>query len=330
MLTALFLFLSLSVYAKEYPISDHYDGKRFFNPENHKMNSFWDIIKWQLTGDRSVWPEQVPNKNYPMVPLVDHQAVLTFINHASFLIQLPNLNVLTDPIYSERASPFSFAGPKRVREPGLPFENLPGIDVVVISHNHYDHLDLDTLKRLDEKFKPLFLVPLGDEKLLKKAGLQNVKELDWWEEVKVKNHTITFAPAHHWSARSLWDKCESLWGSYMIHGERTRIYFGGDTGYSTHFQKIQARLGPPQLALLPIGAYEPRWFMKEHHMNPDEAIRAHLDLGAHTSIGMHFGTFQLTDEAYDQPLKDLNEAREKYNVSEERFRILDQGQSWSY
>lgn len=324
------LFFSFLASAKKYPLSDHYDGEKFFNPEGHEVKSFWTVLKWKFTSEASEWPESVPNSNYTLPPLETNKAVVTFINHASFLIQLPGVNVLTDPIYSERASPVKFAGPKRVRAPGLGFEMLPPIDVVVISHNHYDHLDLDTLKRLDGKYHPLFLVPLGDEKLLKNAGIQNVKEMDWWDEVQVKDLKIIFTPSKHWSARGLFDKCDSLWGSFMLDHSGSKIYFGGDTGYGTHFSKIQERIGAPRLALLPIGAYEPRWFMKAFHMNPQEALKAHVDLGSELSIGMHLGTFQLTDEAYDEPIKALHAGREEMNISPEKFLVLDQGESYSF
>lgn len=324
------LFFSYFADAKKYPLSDHYDGEKFLNPEGHDLKSFLSVLKWKLTNNVSQWPVSVPNSNYTLPALEAYKGVVTFINHASFLVQLPGVNILTDPIYAERTSPVKFAGPKRVRAPGLAFELLPPIDVVVISHNHYDHLDLETLQRLDGKFHPLFLVPLGDEKLLKNAGIQNVKELDWWEEIQIKDLKIIFTPSKHWSARGLFDKCESLWGSFMLdHGGR-KIYFAGDTGYGSHFKKISERIGAPQISLLPIGAYEPRWFMRAFHMNPEEAVKAHIDLGSHLSIGMHLGTFQLTNEAYDAPIKALHAGRKKLGISPEKFRVLDQGESYTY
>lgn len=325
-----FLLLSFDTPAKEYPLSDHYDGEKFFNPEGHDLKSFWDLLTWQFSGDSIDWPESVPNSNYQLPPLENKKGVVTFINHATFLIQLPGITILTDPIYSERTSPFKFMGPKRVREPGIPFEMLPSIDIVLISHNHYDHLDLETLKQLDDKYHPLFLVPLGDEKLLKNADIQNVKELDWWDEVKVKDLNVTFTPAKHWSARGLFDKCDSLWGSYMLDQLDSKIYFAGDTGYGSHFLKIKKQMGAPHIALLPIGAYEPRWFMKAFHMNPEEAVQAHLDLESLLSFGMHLGTFKLTDEGYADPVKDLQAGRKKLGVNSEKFQVLDQGQSFIY
>jgi L-ascorbate metabolism protein UlaG (beta-lactamase superfamily) len=330
LLLAHFLFFTLPAMAKTYPLSDHYDGKVFFNHEDHELKSFWQVLKWQLTADRKEWPAQVSNHPYPLPILTTQKGIITFINHASFLIQLPGQTLLTDPIFSERASPVTFAGPKRVRRPGIELENLPPIDVVIISHNHYDHLDLESLKQLDAKFKPLFLVPLGDEKLLKAAGIQNVKELDWWDEIKIKETKITFTPAKHWSARSLFDKCESLWGSYHIDHLVMKIYFAGDTGYGKHFKELYSKLGAPDLSLIPVGAYEPRWFMRPHHLNPEDAVLAHLDLGSKLSFGMHLGTFQLTDEGYDDPIVDLNRAREKFQLSKDVFRLLDHGESYQF
>jgi L-ascorbate metabolism protein UlaG (beta-lactamase superfamily) len=214
-----------------------------------------------------------------------------------------------------------------VRRAGLEIEELPKIDVVLISHNHYDHLDLESLKRIDRKFHPIFLVPLGDDKLLTQNGIQNVWPMDWWEDFKVKDTSITFAPTQHWSARGLFDKCESLWGSFFIKSPDLSIYFAGDTGLASHFKQIRERLGRPDLALLPIGAYEPRYFMKVNHMNPEEAVLAHLDLSRPVSIGMHFGTFPLADEAYDEPPQRLKEALIKAQIPGEEFSLLDHGQS---
>lgn len=325
------LILLFPLLAMSYPKSDHYNGEKFFLPWGDDLKSFWTVMKWKITSSPVEWPERLPIKNYPMRPLTPTEKInATFINHATFLLQFPGVNVLTDPVFSERVSPYTFAGPKRVKAPGIPFESLPPVDVVVISHNHYDHLDIEALKMIDAKFKPLFLVPLGDEKLLKKNGIQNVKALDWWEEVRVKDVRVIFAPSQHWSARSLWDKNECLWGSYMIDSGAQKVYFAGDTGYGKHFLDIKGRLGSPDLALLPIGAYKPRWFMKYYHMDPEEAVKAHLDLGADRSIAMHFGTFQLTDEGIDEPERDLKLMLEKYKIPDNKFLILDQGQAVSY
>jgi L-ascorbate metabolism protein UlaG (beta-lactamase superfamily) len=325
---SLLLFLNLS--HAETSKSDHFDGSHYFNPDLHEERGFWDLVKWKLGGTPKKWPDHVPNITYDRPVLKENEkALFTFINHASFLIQTEGFNVLTDPVFSERVGPFLWIGPKRVREPGLKLDELPPLDVVLVSHNHYDHMDRESLLALDGKFHPLFLVPLGEEKRLKEWGIQNVKELDWWQEVKIREATITLTRVQHWSNRSIGDKNKNLWGGYMVKTPRMKFYFAGDTGYGDHFTETFSRLGAPDVALLPMGAYEPRWFMKIHHMNPEEAIRAHQDLQARKSIGMHFGTFQLTDEGYDDPVIDLKAAREKLQIKEERFQTLDQGQSFS-
>lgn len=320
----LILLASLS-HASDYPLSDHYDGDRFFNPGKPELKSLWDVLKWKVSSDAAEWPRNVENQSYPRPTITpDQRAVVTFINHATFLVQLKNLTLLTDPIFSQRASPVSFAGPERVRAPGIKLEDLPAIDVVIISHNHYDHLDLESLKQLEAKSHPLFLVPLGDQKLLQDAGIQNVKELDWWQEVNVKEQVIVFTPAQHWSARGVFDRCKSLWGGYMVKTQDFKLFFAGDTGYSSHFRTIAERLGAPDLSLLPIGAYAPRWFMQNQHMDPDDAVKAHKDLQSVFSLGMHFGTFQLTDESISEPVDRLKAAQLL------NFIILDQGESRSF
>ncbi len=315
--------------ASDYPKSDHYDGDKFFNLEEADDKSFFEVLKWKLTSSPEKWPETVENKNFP-APVLDprDKSILTFINHATYLITLPGLTILTDPVFSERVSPVKFAGPKRVRRPGIEFENLPPIQVVLISHCHYDHLDEESILRLEDKFHPLFLVPLGEEKRLKGWGVQNVKELDWWQDHKVQETVITLTRVQHWSNRHLWDKRETLWGGYFIKSPQASIYFGGDSGYGNHYTETKLKLGPPDVALLPIGAYEPRWFMRDMHMNPEEAIQAHLDLGAKVSLPMHFGTFQLTDEGFKEPVADLEKARKGKGLSEEVFPVLEQGQSY--
>lgn len=328
LLVLLFMLSPVLNASKDYKLSDHYDGTKFFNPHNHSLKSFFDVLKWKFTSRPTPWPTWIENKDHelPLIQTTKSKAIVSFINHATFLIQFPELTILTDPVFSDRASPFNFAGPKRVRAPGIKMDDLPAIDLVVISHNHYDHLDIESLKRLNQKFSPLFIVPLGDKKLLNKHGIDNVQELDWWETVQIKNNKVTFTPAYHWSARGMFDKCESLWGAYFIENSLYSIYFAGDTGYEDHFKEIKLKLGSPDLALLPIGAWSPRWFMKNYHMDPFEAVLAHKDLGAKKSIGMHYGTFQLTDEGYDESQKILEKIIEQDQL-QDQFLLLDQGQS---
>lgn len=315
-------------------LSDHYDGKKFFNPTLVKQFSpgLSDVFRMTREG-RPRWPKKMTSNGSPKLDenLGIDGISLTFVNHATFLIQLPGINILTDPVWAKRVSPISWFGPKRIRSAGVKMEELPIIHFVIISHNHYDHLDLETLKELEKRFSPKFLVPYGDKSLLESAGIKNVQELDWWESVQANTETsITFTPAQHSSRRGLFDKDRSLWGSYYIQSKKHSVYFGGDAGYSTHFKNIKNCLGAPEIALLGIGAYEPNWFMKPMHMNPEEAVTAYLDLDAKVGIGMHFGTFQLASEEYDQPLRELNIAIQKLKISQERFITLQEGETKSF
>lgn len=314
------------------PISDHFDGKKFHNPEPNrtKLKSFWDVMKWQWGREKSEWPQDVEVKPKTEVQAVtkDKQVAVTLVNHSTFLIQTQSHNFLTDPIWSDRSSPFQWAGPKRSHAPAIPFDILPQIHYVMVSHNHYDHLDKGTLQRLNEKFKPQVLVPLGDKDLVEDFGVNHVHELDWGDEIKVTDDVkIIFARCQHWSARGLFDKNDSLWGSYMLIYKGKKIYFAGDTGYSTHFKEIEQKFGPVDLALFPIGAYLPRDFMKDHHMNPAEAVQAHLDLKSKKSIAMHYGTFQLSDEKYEQPKEELKKALEEKGIPLEQFQAAPFGET---
>lgn len=315
-----------------YPKSDHFDGDRFFQPGAEPVKGFVDLLKWQIFGEKKEWPKFRENTIKPEIRTdIDSTTLgVTFINHATFLIQANGLNILTDPIFSDRASPFQWAGPKRSRPPGLELNDLPKIDLVVISHNHYDHLDENSIHELQNKFAPLFIVPLGDAKILKEFGVKNVIELDWWQSHNLPNSdmVVTFTPVQHWSSRSPFDRNKSLWGGFVLKNSKFNIYFGGDTGYGTHFKETAEKLGPFDLSLIPIGAYEPRWFMKEQHMNPEEAVQAHLDLKSKMSLGCHFGTFQLTDEGIDDPVKDLEIAKKKFGVGEADFIAPDNGKSY--
>mgnify|MGYP000883640619 CR=1 FL=1 len=278
------------------PSSDHYDGKTFRHPWGaNDAKGFLTVLRWKLTGSPERWPQSVPYAARDLSPPPAKGADVTWVNHSTFLIRFPGLTVLTDPIWSERASPFSFLGPRRVHPPGIAFEQLPRIDVVVISHN-------------EGRDRPLFLVPLGDKEWLLGKGLTRVVEKDWWEEEKIGDVDVTFTPAQHWSARTLWDRNESLWGGWWIRQGETSLYHAGDTGLGPHFKMVRDRLGSPDVALLPIGAYEPRWFMEANHMNPAEAVKAALQLGASTNVAMHFGTFPLADEGHPRPPEDLNRA----------------------
>jgi L-ascorbate metabolism protein UlaG (beta-lactamase superfamily) len=313
-----------------FPFSDHCDGRRFFNPVLRARRGFPQVLRWMLTRKKQPWPHWIEDSAQPPPngELSTGQVALTFINHSSFLIRTGGVNVLTDPIWSERASPFRWAGPRRVRRPGVPFEQLPPIHLVLVSHNHYDHMDLPTLNRLEERFHPLFLTGLGNRRCLMRRGLTNVKELDWWQSQRCHDAlTATFTPALHFSRRGWFDENRTLWGGFVLEVEQRRIYFAGDTGYADHFREIRRRLGPIDGALFPFAAYEPRWFMKPAHMNPEEAVQAHLDLGPGLTIGMHFGTFQLTDEGIDEPVVALRKCLRQRGVADRLFRVPEFGET---
>jgi L-ascorbate metabolism protein UlaG (beta-lactamase superfamily) len=255
--------------------------------------------------------------------------VVTFVGHATFLIQTAAANVLIDPVYSRRASPLPFAGPRRARAPGVRFDDLPPISLVLLSHNHYDHCDLGTLQLLERRFHPTVVTPHGNGRLLRAAGIRRIEEIDWWERASTVPIPVTLTPAQHFSARHVFDRNRALWGGFLIEAGGHRILHAGDSGYGSHFLEIAARLGPIDLALIPIGAYEPRWFMKDIHLNPAEAVQAHLDLAARRSIAMHFGTFQLTPEGMEEPALQLAHALRERGVAAERFRAMEVGESVS-
>lgn len=308
------------------PHSDHFDGRRFFNPTGANGQPFWRVPQLLLT-PRTPWPKRVPVKPKPPPNPGPDEVIVTFIGHSTFLIQAPGANLLIDPVFSERASPLSFAGPRRVRAPGVPLDDLPPISVVLLSHNHYDHCDVSTLSILEQRFHPAAVTPLGNGRLLRSAGFSTVEEVDWWESARGSPLPVTLTPAQHFSARNPFDRNGALWGGFLIEAGGRRILHAGDSGYGPHFRAIGERLGPIDLALLPIGAYEPRWFMKDIHMNPAEAVQAHLDLSARRSLAMHFGTFQLTPEGIDEPVRDLVRALVETGVAADRFISLEVGES---
>ncbi len=312
------------------PVSDHFDGRRFHNgPEAAQPHGAAGLIKWMSHREQGPWRDFVDDPpGEPPPRRVEGPGALraTFVGHSTVLLQLDGLNVLTDPIWSERASPVAFAGPKRIRPPGIRFEDLPPIDVVLVSHNHYDHLDLPTLRRLAERDRPRMVVPLGNKAVLDKAGLPGSTELDWWQEAPLAPGVkVVAVPARHFSNRGPFDDGNGLWAGYVLEGRSGgRVYFAGDTGYGPHFKEIARRVGAPRLALLPIGAYRPRWFMGPVHMGPDQAVEAARDVGAQTSLAIHFGTFKLADDGEEEPVRDLEEALARSPGVD--FRVLRFGQ----
>ena len=330
-----------------YLLSDHFDGETFFNPPgmapsgaagpaaappaNRRRGGFFAMLRWQLSGDRQSWPPQPPDPpppGDPKAPPSSGQASVTFIGHSTFLIRVAGTTILTDPVFSERCSPVSWAGPKRARAPGRAFAELPKIDLLLVSHNHYDHMDLPSLRAIRGRDNPQVVTPLGNAHHLAKAGLQNVDELDWWQAATpAEGIRVTATPARHFSARSLRDRNHSLWSGFMVEAGPHRIVFAGDSGAGRHWAEIGQRLGSPDLAFIPIGAYEPRSIMAPVHMNPSEAVAAHRALGSVRSVGMHFGTFQLTDEPIDAPPADLAAARAAAGIDDSAFVTLGFGET---
>ena len=285
----------------------HFDGKRFFNPGAAQARGFASALRWMLTSRRQRSPRFVPDVApcKPPARVEGPELRVTFVNHSTVLLQQRAANVLTDPIWSRRASPFSWVGPSRRREPGVRWEDLPPIDTVLLSHNHYDHLDLAALRRLAACGETQFVVPAGVGRLLRSQNIGPLHELDWGDSVALGAATVHSVPALHFSGRGLFDRNRTLWCGYVLEAAEGTVYFAADTAFGEHFAQIRGRFGAPRLALLPIGAYEPRWFMSSVHMAPEEAVRAHRILGAATSIAIHHGTFQLGDEALDEPREAL-------------------------
>lgn len=306
------------------PRSEIFDGSTFRHHEEVPDRDFSTFLKWVSDRDQSAWPDwvQIPQASKP--PARSKALRVQFINHATVLVQVDDLNILTDPIWSERASPVSFAGPARHKAPGLAFEELPKIDVVLISHNHYDHMDVPTLQRLQARDQPKILVGLGNAEYLADEEVE-ATDVSWWDTTRIGDVALTFTPSQHWSARGMFDRGKTLWGAFYIKGPNGSVYFAGDTGFGPHFAQTRKRLGAPDVALLPIGAYEPRWFMAAHHMNPDDAVSAHVILGAKQSLGIHWGTFQLTDEGLQRPVLDLGVAMKRHGVLPEAFQALENG-----
>lgn len=312
------------------PVSDHFDGTRFFNPGGAPLPGLSDLLKWQFGRDRATWPESIPVSATRPAARVEDLSI-TMVGHATMLIQTAGLNILTDPVWSDRASPLAFAGPKRVTAPGIAFADLPKIDLILLSHNHYDHLDLATLKSLHEAHGAPILTPLGNDAIIHAEVPQaRITTADWGEARGFGPLTVHFEPCHHWSARGLGDRSMALWAAFVIDGPAGRILHVGDTGFDEGrpYRHLPARHGPIRAAILPIGAYEPRWFMRGQHQDPAEAVEGFLLSGAGHAVGHHWGTFRLTDEGRDDPPAALARAMAARNIPRERFRPLSPGEVW--
>lgn len=313
------------------PASDHFDGEHFFNPGRSGPRGTGSVFKWLLTrkpGPWRTWTDNPPGSPPPQ-RVADGRILVTFVGHSTVLIQMAGMNILTDPVWSYRASPLSWIGPPRHRPPGLRFEDLPPIDLVLQSHDHYDHYDVNTLRRVGKKWRPRFVAPLGVGARLESHGIadrSNATELDWWQAATITPEIkVTAVPARHFSGRGLRDRNRTLWSGYAIEGPVGDVYFAGDTAYGEHFTEIKRKFPAIRLAFIPIGAIRPEWLMGPVHISPPDAVRAHQDLGAATSIGIHFGTFRLADDGEDEPVTELQRALDRVAVEGPRPRFWTLG-----
>ncbi len=324
-------------------VSDHFNGSVYFNPGlsapangivKHRSRTWWWISRLLFGSGYPEWPP--PKHTAPGAVPIDRAPEgslhITAVGHATFLIQMDGINVLTDPIWAERCSPVAWIGPKRYKTPGISLDDLPPIDLVLVSHNHYDHLDLSTLEHLARRNTPHALTTLGNKDLIAETGIQNVQELDWWQSRPISDKvTVTVVPARHFSARTLWDRNRTLWGGFVISGPSGNVYFAGDTGYGQHFREIAARFPNVRVAILPIAPFQPKTATEPpsigHHMGPAEAVVAHKDLHPEVSIAGHYQVFQLGSDGFDDALRLLAETIKEHSLDSESFVALEPGRS---
>jgi L-ascorbate metabolism protein UlaG (beta-lactamase superfamily) len=310
------------------PVSDHFDGRRFINPGSIRAKGFREVLKWMITRKQGEWKE-VSDRHDKEKPAarVDNGIRITFVNHSTFLIQVDGVNILTDPVFSERTSPVSWAGPRRMRPPGIKLEDLPGIDVLLLSHNHWDHLDIGTVKKIHALHHPKIVTPLGVKAFLNQESVTGTNDIDWWEQVEINPLLkVQSVPAQHFSGRGTFDRDATLWCGYVIHRRGGNIYFAGDTGYNDQtFNEIGERCTPIRVALIPIGAYKPKWFMSPIHCSPEEAVKIHQAVRSKNSVATHFGTFPLADDGQAEPVVELNKALQESGIYPDTFLVLKEG-----
>lgn len=309
------------------PKSDHFNGHQFQNPSQVSAKGFGDVGKYMQTRQRDIWTKiHDPHVHKERIERADGNEIqYTFINHSTFLIQINGVTILTDPIFSKYCSPIPAPPMRRHRPPGVSLDLLPEIDLVLISHNHYDHMDRWSIKQIIKKWNPRFICPLGNKHTIEKMGGNEVTEIDWWESTKFRSLNITATPTNHFSSRGLYDRNTSLWSGFVIGGSAKKIYFLGDSGYSSIFKEIGENLGPMDLSLIPIGAYKPRWFMGPIHVSPDEAVLVHQDVQSRKSVAMHFGTFALADDNPASAIQEFNQAIINHDIPEDEFVIVEEG-----
>ncbi|MGE7369571.1 MBL fold metallo-hydrolase [Neorhizobium sp. NPDC001467] len=315
------------------PVSDHFDGTHFFNPNGEEPAGMLNLVRWKLGNGNIPWPDTFASPFPQAVPetrIDGDRIVVTMVGHASMLIQVAGLNILTDPVWSDRTSPFSWTGPKRVNPPGIRIGDLPPIDIVLVTHNHYDHLDLETLWVLQGRDKPHFITPLGNDVIIRaRVPEARITVMDWGGKQTVAPGVIFHCePCHHWSARGLGDRRMALWAAFVLETPAGKIYHIGDTGFhgGINYRAARQKHGGFRLANLPFGAYEPRWFMKAQHQNPEEAVEGMQLCGASFVAGHHWGTVKLTNEGIEQPVEALHAALDARNLPRARFRPMRPGE----
>lgn len=315
--------------------SKNWQDGSFKNIVDLRKPSVVDLLKWKIEGKPNNWPDWIETKYlYPLVKIPENSVRITYVNHSTFLIYFRGVNILTDPVWSDKVGPTSYLGLKRVRDPGVRFEDLPKIDLVLVSHSHFDHLDIPTLKKLKEKFNPLFISGLGNCEGIIKSQIDsaNCMEFDWFEGFKFGNIDVNYTPAHHWSSRGLRDRDTALWGSFVFGDDKSKIFFAGDTAFAegVHIKMIKEKFPDINVALLPIGSYLPRSIMKNNHTSPDEAVEIFKILEPDLAIAMHHKTFNLGNDAYNQPSEDLKKSLEKKSIKRSKFIDLEFGHSIFY
>lgn len=327
----LFITIGRAISAPKYEgaVSDHFDGKQFFNPNGLNAKKLDDVVKWQgEKREKGVW---YPVKDFqfgekPTPSVFNENLRVTYIGHSTVLLQFDGLNILTDPVWYERCSPVQWAGPKRMKPAGIRIEDLPKIDVILQSHNHWDHLDIINLPKIWQRDKPLIFTPLGVSQFMKQKGIKNAVDLDWWDETHVnENVKVTCVPAQHFSGRGTSDRNATLWAGFVVSTKYGHIYFAGDSGYGAFFKQIGEKFGKMRLALIPIGAFKPEWFMGNIHCSPEEAVQIHLDVNAEQSLAIHHSTFLLADDGQTEPIDLLEKAKILRGVANDAFFVLKEG-----